>query len=124
MSLVVKSLNKNFLECLCANVLNNITGDTPDFNWAELKDKWPDLASVLFEQTARRKKIDVLIGSDQPLFHHVLKEVHGNKPADPIAKLTIGPTIVEEHLRMSRSCFTSTYRSSHVEKSVIHPQDD
>lgn len=129
-SLVVKSLNKNFSECLCANVLNNITGDTPAFNWAELKDKWPHLASVSFEQTARRKQIDVLICSDHPLFHHVLKEVHGDKPADPIARLThlgwvcFGPTIVEEHRRKSRSYFTRTYRSSHVEESVIHPQND
>ena len=129
-NLVVKSLNKNFSESLCANVLNNITGDTPAFNWAELKDKWPHLASVSFEQTARRKQIDVLIGSDHPLFHHVLKEVHGTKPADPIARLThlgwvcFGPTIVDEHRRKSRSYFTRTYRSSHIEKSIIHPQDD
>ena len=130
MSLVVKSLNKDFSECLCANVLNNITGDMPAFNWAELKDKWPHLASVPFEQTARRKQIDVLIGSNQPLFHHVLKEVHSNKSADPVARLThlawvcFGPTIVEEHRRKLRSYFTGTYRSSHIEKSVIHPQDD
>ena len=130
MSLVVKSLNKNFSECLCANVFNNITGETPAFNWAELKDKWSQWASFSFEQTARRKQIDILIGSDHLLFHHVLKEVHGNKPADPIARLThlgwvcFGPTIVEEHRRKSRSYFTRTYRSSHVKKSVIHLQDD
>ena len=56
--------------------------------------------------------------------------MHGNKPADPIARLThlgwacFGPTIVEEHRRKLRSYFTRTYRSSHVKKSVIHPQDD
>ena len=77
-SLVVKSLNKNFSECLCTNVLNNITGDTPAFNWAELKDKWPHLASVSFEQTARRKQIGVLESLSKRRFcqHERLPEVN------------------------------------------------
>ena len=65
-SLVVTSLNRNFSENLRANVPDNITGDTPAFNWPDLKAKWPHLASISFEQTARRKQIDVLIGSDHP----------------------------------------------------------
>ena len=128
-SLVVTSLNRNFSENLSANVLDNITGDTPAFNWEDLKAKWPHLASISFEQTSRRKQIDVLIGSDHPLFHHVLKEVHGSKTTDPIARLTnlgwvcFGPTIVEEHRRKSRSYFTRTYRSSQVEQPTVQQQD-
>ena len=128
-SLVVTSLNRNFSENLSANVLDNITGDTPAFNWEDLKAKWPHLASISFEQTSRRKQIDVLIGSDHPLFHHVLKEVQGSKTTDPIARLTnlgwvcFGPTIVEEHRRKSRSYFTRTYRSSQVEQPTVQQQD-
>ena len=130
-SLVVTSLKRNFSENLRANVLEYITGDTPAFNWADLKAKWPHLASISFQQTTRRKQIDVLIGSDHPLFHHVLKEVHGSKPADPIGgRLThlgwvcFGPTIVEEHRHKSRSYFTRTYRSSQVEQSTVQRHDD
>jgi hypothetical protein len=119
-NVVVTSLNRNFSESLSANVQDNITGDTPAFNWADLKAKWPHLASISFEQTSRRKQIDVLIASDHPLFHNVLKKVHGSKTTGPIARLTnlgwvcFGPTIVEEHRRKSRSYFTRTYRSSQV----------
>ena len=94
-----------------------------------MKAKWPHLASISFEQTSRRKQIDVLIGSDHPLFHHVLKEVHGSKTTDPIARLTnlgwvcFGPTIVEEHRRKSRSYSTRTYRSSQVEQPTVQQQD-
>ena len=37
---------------------------------------------------ARRQQIGVLIGSDHPVFHHVLKETCGVNADDPVAKLT------------------------------------
>ncbi len=123
--MAVSSLNRNFSENICANVLDNITGDTPAFNWTDLKSKWPHLGSISFKQATRRKQIDVLIGSDHPLFHQVLKEVHGSKPTDPIGRLThlgwvcFGPTIVE-----SRSYFTRTHRSSCVQQLTVQQKDD
>lgn len=59
---------------------------------------------------------------------HVLKEACGNQPNDPVARLTnlgwvcIGPTLVEEFCRNSRSHFTRTYQSSQVNKPP--PPDD
>ena len=56
-------------------------------------------------------------------FHHVLKEIHGSAPTDPIARLThlgwvcFGPTQLENHHRRSHSHFTCTYRTSQVEMS-------
>ena len=69
-----------------------------------------------------------MIGSDHPVFHHVLKEACGDQPNDPIARLTnlgwvrFGPTLVEEFRRNTHSHFIRTYRSSHVNKTP--PPDD
>ena len=71
-NLVVSSLDGKFSDHLSANVLDNITGETPAFNWAEMKDKWPYLAPISFERSARRRQIDVLIGIDHPLYHLVI----------------------------------------------------
>ena len=72
--------------------------------------------------------IDIMIGSDHPVFDHVLKEACGDQPNNPIARLTnlgwvcFGPTLVEEFWRNSHSHFTCTYRSSQVNKPP--PPDD
>ena len=64
-----------------------------------------------------------MIGSDHPVFHHVLKEACGDQPNDPIARLTnlgwvrFGPTLVEVFRRNTHSHFIRTYRSSHVNKT-------
>ncbi|KAL9966671.1 hypothetical protein ACROYT_G024783 [Oculina patagonica] len=63
-----------------------------------------------------------MIGSDHPVFHHVLKEACGEEPNDPVARLTnlgwvcFGPTLVEEFRRNTHSHFTRTYRSIQVNK--------
>ena len=69
-----------------------------------------------------------MIGSDHPVFHHVLKEACGNLANDPVARLTnlgwvcFGPTLVEEFRRHSRSHSTRTYRSSLIREQP--PPDD
>ena len=126
--LIVTNLDGKFSSPLQAHVLDNIAGDTPAIRWSELKDKWPHLRQVPFESVSRRRQIDVMIGSDHPVFHHVLKEACGDQPNDPIARLTnlgwvcFGPTLVEEFRRNSHSHFTRTYRSSQVNKPP--PPDD
>jgi hypothetical protein len=129
-TLEVSSLDGNFSDQLSAHVLDNITGDTPAFNWAEMKEKWPHLSPIPFDRSARRRQIDVLIGSDHPLYHQVFEEIPGSKSTDPIARLThlgwvcFGPVMVEEHRCNSSSHFTRTYRSNHVEQSKDRQQDD
>jgi hypothetical protein len=69
-----------------------------------------NLIPIPFHNIARRRQIDVLIGSDHPVFHHVLREIHGHKVSDPIARLTylgwvcFGPTLVEDFRRKSTEC--------------------
>lgn len=118
----VSSLDNKFSANLQASVLDNISGDTPAFEWSKLKTKWPHLESIPFQNVAKRRQIDVLIGSDSPVFHQVLKEIQGSEARDPIARLTrlgwvcFGPTLAEEFRRTSRSHFTRTYRSSQVKE--------
>ena len=124
----VTSLDKLFTAPVQARVLDNIASDTPAIPWAELKTKWPHLHKVPFDNVSRRPQINVMLGSDHPVFHHVLKEVHGSQPSDPVARLTnlgwvcFGPTLVNEFRRNSRSHFTRTYRTCHVNKQP--PPDD
>ena len=126
--LSVTNLNGTFTAPLQAHVLDNIASDTSAFQWSELKEKWPHLRQVLFENVSRRRYIDVMIGSDHPLFHLVLKEIHGSRHNDPIARLTnlgwvcFGPTLVKEFRQKSQSHFTRTYRSNQVSKQP--PPDD
>jgi hypothetical protein len=121
-SAIIESTNNKFSESVNANVLGDITGDTPAFEWADIKSAWPHLYSVPFEKVAKRRQIDILIDSDHPLFHRVLNEIHGSTPTDPIARLThlgwvcFGPTQLEDRRRKSRSHFTRTYRLSLVEQ--------
>ena len=126
--LTVTNLDGTFASPLLAHVLENIAGDAPAIPWTELKKKWPHLCPVPFGNVSRRRQLDVRIGSDHPVFDHVLKETCGNQPNDPVARLTnlgwvcFGPTLVEEFRRNSLSHFTLTYRSGQVNKPL--PSDD
>ena len=42
-SRTLECCHKTFVAKIQANVLDNITGDTPAFPWAKLKDRWPHL---------------------------------------------------------------------------------
>lgn len=112
--LTVTNLDGTFSSLLQAHVLDNIAGDTPAIRWSELKHKWLRLHQVPFESVSRRRQIDIMIGSDHPVFHHVLKEACGDQPNDPIARLTnLGwvcfvPTLVEEFRCNTHSHFTHT----------------
>jgi len=96
--LTVTNLDGRFSSPLLVHVLDNIAGDTPAIPWTELKKKWPQLCHVPFENVSRGHQVDVMIGSDHPVFHHVLKKACGNQPNDPVAWLTnlgwvcFGPT--------------------------------
>ncbi len=120
--MIVASLDNKFSASLQANVLNTISGETPAFEWSNLKTKWPHLQSIPFQNVAKRRQIDVLIASDNPIFHHVVREVHGEAPKDPIARKTslgwvcFGPTLTEEFRRKSRSYFTRTFRTNQIEE--------
>ena len=57
-TVITERLNNKFSESanvinVSANVINDIAGDTPAFNWADLKSKWLHLYSVPFEKTNR-----------------------------------------------------------------------
>ena len=117
-NLNVSNVKGNFSATVEANVLDDITGTTPAIEWSDLKENWPHLQNVPFERVANRRQIDLLIGSDHPLFHHVLREIHGPQADDPIARCTnlgwvcFGPTSTTGIHNNSRIHVTRTYRSS------------
>ena len=78
--LTVTNLAGKFTSPLQAHLLDNIVGNTPAFRWSELTDKWPHLRPVPFESVSRRRQMDVMIGSDHPVFHHVLRKACGDQP--------------------------------------------
>ena len=73
----VASVDNKFSASLQANVLDNIAGDTPPFEWSTLKTNLSHLQSIPFQKVAKRS-IDVLIGSDNPIFHQLLQETIDN----------------------------------------------
>ena len=115
--LTVTNVQGSFSAIVEANVLDDITGTTPAIPWSELKEKWPHLQQIPFERVANRRQIDLLIGSDHPLFHHVLQEKNGPQPNDPIARRTnlgwvcFGPTSTNSVRNDSRIHVTRTYKS-------------
>ncbi|XP_028410463.1 uncharacterized protein LOC114533077 [Dendronephthya gigantea] len=68
---VITSVNGTFSSPVEANVLTNVTGNTPAIEWNELKGNWAHLETIPFERVSKRKQIDVLIGSDHPLVNGI-----------------------------------------------------
>ena len=99
---MVASLDNKFSASLQANVIDNISVDTSAFEWSKIKEQWPHLQSIPFQDVAKRRQIDVLIASDNLIFFHVLRDVHGKAVRDPITRKTslgwvcFGPTLTEE----------------------------
>jgi hypothetical protein len=63
-------------------------------------------------------QIDVLIGSDHPIVHRVLREVHSPKDDDPIARLTnlgwvcFGPAVSSRFRSDTRTHANRTYQAA------------
>ena len=80
----------------------------------------PRLASIEFDRVSNRKQIDMLIGSDHPVFHQVLREVNGRHQKDPVARQTplgwvcFGPTSKSYSLVNTHAHMTRTYRTGQV----------
>ena len=126
----VSNTAESFSAAVDANVLDDITGTTPAIQWSELKEKWPHLQEIPFERVANRRQIDLLIGSDHPLFHNVLQERRGPQVNDPIARHTnlgwvcFGPTSTTGFRNDSRIHLTRTYRSDQVETKCSDPTNN
>ena len=97
----------------------------PAFQWSELKERWPYLMSIPFDNVSRRRQIDVLIGRDHPIVHRVKREVHGHKDDDPIARLTnlgwvcFGPTLSSRFRKDTRTHTTRTYRTTVATPTLV-----
>ena len=126
--LSVVNLNGRFMAPLQAYVLDDVAKDTPAIHWSKLKERWPHFRDVPFENVSRRRRIDVMIGSNHSIFHMVLNEIPGAEPSDPIGRWTnlgwvcFGPTLVENFWRDSHSYFSRTYRSRVADQR--QPPDD
>ena len=84
--LSIASVSDDFCAPLEANVLEDITGNTPAIKWNEIKNQWPHLKHIPFQNVAKRPQIDLLIGSDHPVFHQVRREVQRTRTNDPVAR--------------------------------------
>ena len=115
---LVSSTDGLFSAPVEANVLDNITGNTPAIEWSMLKNDWPHLTSIAFDQVSNRKQIDMLIGSNHPVFHKVLREVNGSHPKDPMARqiplgwVCFGPTSTNSSVANTQVHMTRTYHTS------------
>ena len=52
--LKVVSIDSDLSANLQASVSDNITSDTPAFEWSRMKEKWPHLKSIPFQNVAQR----------------------------------------------------------------------
>ena len=126
--LSVINLDGTFTAPLQAYVLDDVANDTPAIQWSKLKEKWPHLRDVPFATVSRRRRIDLMIGSDHPIFHMVSKEIPRAKSNGPIGRLTnlgwvcFGPTLLENFRSDSHSYFSRTYRSQVANRSQL-PDD-
>ncbi len=118
----VTSISGNFSSPVEANVLANITGNTPAIEWNELKSNWPHLNAIQFETVSKRKQIDILVGSDHPVFHKVLREVTGHNPKNPVARqmplgwVCFGPISKKPSTWTTQSHMTRTYKTEHAQE--------
>ena len=125
--LSVTSIDEMFSTKIQANVLENITGETPAISWSDIKGKWPHLKSIPFANVSRRRQIDVLIGSDHPIFHRVQREVNGPNDDDPIGRLTnlgwvcFGRTLHSSLQRDNRAHVTRTYHTATIPPASFEP---
>lgn len=98
-----------------ANVLNNITSDMPAVQCQMVPFK-----SDPFQRVTKWQQIDVLIGSDHPLFHHMLQDICGNGPHSKTDKPTwsLGLFWTDISGRFSSqnqvSVYSQSYRTSHI----------
>ena len=83
------SINGLFSAPVEVNVLDNITGNTQAVERDILKKDWPHLSSVPFDKAPNPRQFDLLVGSDHPVFHNVLREITGERPKDLIARQTL-----------------------------------
>ena len=84
----VTYINSDFSSLVEPNVLANIPGNTTAIEWYNLKKYWKHLSSIRFEIITKRKNIDLLTGSDNPLFDKVLRVITGRNRQDQITRKT------------------------------------
>ena len=83
----LESLQSHARTKVTAFTANHVTGDMEAVDWNKYKRIWPHLKDIEFPCTAKRPRVDVLIGLDCAELHHAIEEVRG-RPGEPIARLT------------------------------------
>ena len=64
MEIGLESLDDRVDTVIVAKTLNSICGKMKPTNWLQIKDQWKHLRNIHFPEHGKRRKINVLIGSD------------------------------------------------------------
>ena len=85
--LTLLSINGSVRHQISAQTTTNVTGYMKATEWHRESRNWSHLQNINFPQPAKKKTVDLLIGSDHIALHTALKEILG-EPGEPIARLT------------------------------------
>ena len=88
-SLTLESLNGNYRAPIQARTMPEPVGDLRPTRWNEYKSHWKHLSNLNFGEFPTDAKVDIIMGTDNPLFHWCLEEIWGESIYDPFARLTV-----------------------------------
>ena len=88
-NVTLASVDGNYQQDISLYISQKVTGNTSVFNWNTVKNKWPHLRSIRFENklSSPRSKYDILIGTDLTFLHHSKQDITAG-PQAPVARLT------------------------------------
>ena len=110
--LEVLPVDKNSVHLISALTTSRVTGDLRGRTWIDVGKKYRHLRGIPLENFCS-KKVDILIGLDNPEMHVSLEERTGN-PGEPLARLTplgwslIGP-VAGKIIEKKQSHFTRVH---------------
>ena len=81
------SLDRREAVDLKVYTVDQVTGSMKATDWSKESCKWPHLKDIDFPSLGKQRKVDLLIGLDQPGLHFALRDVRGG-PGEPVARLT------------------------------------
>ena len=124
-SLTIESLNKNYRAPIQARTMPDPVGELTPTPWHELKHNWNHLKDLNFCKFPPERKVDIIMGTDNPLFHWCLQEVWGESIYDPFARLTVlgwtgfGPTRPEAPEDKSQARIVQNFRVENLQEIQV-----
>ena len=90
----ISDLNKSFSKNVVLRTLPDPAGGLCMTDWKLHQNAWQHLKGLKLPQMPPSTRVELIIGNDQPYFHRCIKELYGQHPDSPVARLTaLGCTI-------------------------------